>query len=346
MTTNETQAMPWKMVVLIVILVISFVGNVLVIIVVHRSQRNQWTTNHFVLNLAVVNLLAPTVYLSLTLDWVYRGNCVFDDVGCKIWAFLGHFNAIVSAGIICCMSFDRFYLTAYPLTFKLSKTQTKKLILAIWLLAAAISSPLLHFYEVDSEKVTNCSAKSSGQWTAYICIFASLFLIPLVATYIMYVKVYLCIIARNSKSARSTQRFARKVPRTKIKVTKLLVAQVVVLTLLWLPFITNQIVSSLSGDDATANTVTLYLAYASSAASPIIYAVFSGDFRRGCKQILMKYDASVAYRLPAPLERKNRVDFITTDLNSGQSVRRSSLKHDSREQAHGMTFEQPKLAWS
>lgn len=341
-----------KMSALIIIFVVSFVGNTLIIVVVHHSRRNQWTTNHFVLNLAVVNLLAPSVYLSLTLDRVYRDDWLFGSVGCKLCAFFGHFNIFVSMGIICCMSFDRFYLTAFPLTFKLSKNQMKKLIFVIWILAASICSPLLHFYEADS-------AKSSQDRIAYQLIVASLFLVPHFATYAMYFRVYLCILARNRKSAGLNRRFVSKVPRTKIKVTKLLVVQLFVHTLLWLPLVVYQTVSSLSasvtGNNLTAaNTLTLYIAYASSAASPIVYTAFSGDFRRGCKQMLMKYDASKAYRLPAQLERKNRVDILTADLasDSGGTGRHisNSVKRESREQAHDMTsFEQPKkprLAWS
>lgn len=343
-------AVPGKVIALIIILAISFIGNSMVIIVVHRSRRNQWTTNHFVLNLAVVNLLAPTLYLSVMLSRVLHGQWGFGNFGCKLWAFLQQFNVLVSVGILCCLSVDRYYLTAYPLKFKLSKTQTKKLIAAIWLLAGCVCSPLFHFFLLDSQKTRHtCRAKSSSKWTAYVFTFASLFLVMHLATYVMYFKVYLCILSRNRKSASLNQRFASKVPRTKIKVTRLLVVQLVVHTLLWLPFIFYQIISSLSvfvKDSHTASTLTLYTAYTSSGASPIVYAVFSGDFRRGCKQILMKYDASTAYRIPAQLERKNRVDIINSDINSGQFVRWTAVKRDSREQARGMTFEQPKIAWS
>lgn len=354
---EEDGSVTLKMSALVIIFVVSFVGNTLIIVVVHRSRRNQWTTNHFVLNLAVINLLASSLCLSLTLDRVYRAQWLFGPVGCKLCAFLEHFNVFVSVGILCCMSFDRFYLTAFPLTFKLSKPQTKKIIFVIWILAASICSPLLHFYDVDSAKsVHDCSPKLSRDLQAYMCIVALLFLLAHFATYAMYLRVYLCILARNSKSAGLNRRFVSKVPRTKLKVTKLLVVHLVVHTLLWLPFVVYQTVSSTSSsvmDNLTANTLTLYIAYASSAASPVVYTAYSGDFRRGCKQMLMKYDASKAYRLPAQLERKNRVDCFTPDLASYSGDRHifNSVKSESRtEQAHDMTsFEQPKkpkLAWS
>ena len=344
--------MPWKVAYLIVIFVVTFIGNVLVIMVVYRSRRNQWTTNHFVISLAIVNLFAATVYLSFTLDSTFRNQWLFGNIGCKTNAFLVHFNAITSVGILCCMSFDRYYLTAYPLTFKLSKTQTKKVILAVWILATSIACPMVFFYEVRS---TNCLPEFSEKWNAYFSCFSLLFLLPHLTTYVIYLKVCRCIKTRNNNLNRST-RYIQRVPRTKIKVTKLLIAQVIVYTVLWLPYITYQLIISNSTDgDQTSVLIITYLAYASSAASPLIYSIFSGDFRRGCMLIFMKYDASIAYRLPAQLERKNKVDVMTSELGnfptraSGKQHWSTVFRRDSDVEPapSGMTFfEQPRVAWS
>jgi G protein-coupled receptor 19 len=343
--------MPWRAVYLIVVFVVTFIGNILVIMVVYRSRRNQWTTNHFVISLAIANLLAPTMYLFFTLDSAFRNQWLLGNLGCKINAFFVHFNALTSVGILCCMSIDRYYLTAYPLTFKLSKTQTKKIILAVWSLAISIACPMVFFYE---ERSSNCQPKFSEKWTAYFCCFSILFLLPHFTTYATYFLVCRCIRTRNNSLNRS--RFVQKVPRTKIKVTKLLVAQVIVYTVLWFPYIAYQLIIS----NSTENNRTLllsitYLAYASSAASPLIYSIFSADFRRGCKLIFMKYDASTAYRLPSQLERKHKVDVMSSDVGNFPMLRASGKPHCSivfrrdseTEPAAGMTFhEQPRIAWS
>jgi G protein-coupled receptor 19 len=343
----------WKVGYLIATFVITFIGNALVILVVYRSRRNQWTTNHFIISLAIVNLLAPTVYLFFTLYSTFCDQWLFGNVGCKINAFLVHFNALTSIGILCCTSFDRYYLTAYPLTFKLSKTQTKKVILAVWILATTISSPMLFFYEVNS---TNCLPEFSERWNAYFCCFSMLFLLPHLTTYAIYFKVCRCIQVRNS--SRNTARFVQKVPRTKIKVTKLLIAQVMVYTILWVPYIIYHLMISISVEiDKTSLLIVTYLAYVSSAASPMIYSIFSGDFRRGCMLMFMKYDASIAYRLPAQLERKNKVDVMNFEAGNFPMQRaiagkqqhcNAAFRRDSDVQpALGMTFfEQPRVAWS
>ncbi|XP_028407758.1 probable G-protein coupled receptor 19 [Dendronephthya gigantea] len=339
---------PWKVAYLIVILVTTIIGNILVIMVVYRSRRNQWTTNHFVISLAIVNLLAPTAYLFITLYSAFHKEWFLGNIGCKINTFLVHFNALTSVGILCCMSFDRYYLTAYPLTFKLSKTQTKKVIAAVWILAISIACPMAFFYKMHS---TDCQPEFSEQWTAYICCFCILFLLPHFTTYATYLKVYHCIRTRNNQIV---SRFSQKVPRTKIKVTKLLMAQVIVYTVLWLPYIAYQLIISLT-DDRTSVLAIPYLAYASSAASPMIYSIFSADFRRGCKLIFMKYDASIAYRLPVQIDRKNKVDVVVSEHRNyrapGASEKGNSNLVPRRETefppSTGLTFfEQPRIAWS
>ena len=337
---------PWKVSYLIGTFVVTFIGNILVILVVYRSRRNQWTTNHFVINLAIVNLLAPTVYLFFSLYSTFRNQWLFGNVGCKINAFLFHFNALTSVAILCCTSLDRYYLTAYPLTFKLSKTQTKKVILAVWILATTIACPMLFFYEVHS---TNCLPEFSEKWTAYFCCFSILFLLPHLTTYAIYLKICRCIQVRNNN--RNSARFVQKVPRTKIKVTKLLIAQVIVYTMLWMPYIIYQLIVCISMDiDRTSLLIISYLAYLSSAASPMIYSIFSADFRRGCMLIFMKYDASIAYRLPVQLERKNKVDVMNLEAGNFPTSRKhhsnAAFRRDSEPTA-GMTFyEQPRVAWS
>ena len=341
----------WKIVYLIVIFIATFIGNALVIMVVYRSRRNQWTTNHFVVSLAIVNLLAPTVYLIFSLNSALRDEWLFGNVGCKLNAFLVNFNALTSVAILCCMSFDRYYLTAYPLTFKLSKTQTKKVIVAVWILASSIACPVVFFYELHS---ANCLPEFSEKWAAYACCFSIIFLLPHFTTYATYYKLSRCIRARNNNPNRS--RFVQKVPRTKIKVAKLLVAQVIVYTILWLPYVTYQLIVAISTDsNGTLLFGLTYVAYASSAASPLIYSIFSADFRRGCKLIFNKYDASIAYRLPMPLERKNKVDVMASDVGNfpmlrapGKQQGNAIFRRESEQQpANGITFfEQPRIAWS
>ena len=341
----------WKIVYLIVIFIATFIGNALVIMVVYRSSRNQWTTNHFVVSLAIVNFLAPTVYLLLSLDSSFRDEWLFGNIGCKLHAFLVHFNALTSVAILCCMSFDRYYLTAYPLTFKLSKKQTKKVIVAVWILAASVACPVVFFYELHS---TSCEPELTEKWAAYVCCLSILFLLPHFTTYATYYKLCRCIQARNNNPNRS--RFVQKVPRTKIKVAKLLVAQVIVHTVLWLPYVTYQLVISfaMESDEILLSSLA-HVTYASSGASPLIYSIFSADFRRGCKLIFNKYDASVAYRLPMPLERRNKVEAMISDPGNFPMLRTSGKQKDNTvsrrasEQQPGNRitfFDQPRVAWS
>ena len=338
----------WKVVYLIAILIVTFIGNILVIMVVYRSRRNQWTTNHFVVSLAIVNLFTATVYLAFNIDSIFRNHWLFGNVECKINSFLVHFNALSSVGILCCMSFDRYYLTAYPLTFKLSKAQTKKVILAVWILATSIACPMVFFYEIQS---ASCQPEFSEKWSAYFSCFSLLFLLPHFATYVTYFKVYHCIRARNNSVNGS--RFVQKVPRTKIKVTKLLVAQLIIYTVLWVPYIIYQCITMTTSIDCNQTILQSlsFLSYASSASSPLIYSIISADFRRGCKLILMRYDASMAYRIPAQLERKNKVN-ISDNFPSPSQAGKTDCSNLSRpesevEPANGLTFfEQPRVAWS
>lgn len=208
-------------------------------------------------------------------------------------------------------------------------------------MATIITCPMPFFYQ---EQSASCVPEFSVNWTAYFSCFGMLFLFSHIVTYATYFKVARCIQARNNHLTGA--RFVQKVPRTKIKVTKLLVFQVMVHTALWFPYITYQVIISTStGSDQTLLLILTYFAYASSAASPLIYGIFSPDFRRGCKLIFIKYDASVPYRLPAQLGRKNKVDVMSSETGNfhlltalGKQERSVVFERDSgHESAEGHT---------
>ena len=88
----------------------------------------------------------------------------------------------------------------------------------------------------------------------------------------------------------------------------------------------------------------LILSFSNSALNVAIYALFSGDFRQGCKRVFCKPDASQAYRLTS-LGRKHRIApfEFSSDHGEGMELRlpehkpvdKYSQRSQNREGANG-----------
>lgn len=305
---------------LVLIFLISTIGNILIILVIHQSRRrNEWTTNYFVTALAVSNLLVPFMCVLWVFIWILQGKWLLGDVICKVTFFFHFINGGISAGLLACISLDRFYVTVHPLSFKMTRAQTKELITFVWLFMTCVSGPILYFYKAT---MVNERGTVSGQfclsdpsavgWKVFIILF---FLVaicfPVVSTYALYGRIIYGVSLRNRQAKTCPDDFrkqTKRVPRTKIKVLRMLIFQSFIFTACYMPYFISLVLHALRVIDFSGALyiATLILALSNTSLNSLMYATFSADFRQGCKRVISKPDASQAYRLQS-LGRKNRI---------------------------------------
>lgn len=360
-----------EMFMLSIIFVGSALGNGLILLVIHRSRRSEWTTNYFVLSLGLTNLTIPFMCVLWTIIWVMRGTWLFGSVTCKLTYFFHFLNAGVSAGLLACISLDRFYIIVHPLKFKMSRSQTKELILFVWIFMVCSAAPALYFFE--SENVP--SVKDVGlcivdfarvAWKIFIMLFFTIALCgPLLFTFVMYSRIIYAVITRNLHAKNYPNSFRRqtfRVPRSKIKVLRMLFLQWLVFVCCCFPYFFVVVLHTLETISLSSNLYVslLLLSFSNAALNVAIYALFSGDFRQGCKRVFCKPDASQAYRLTS-LGRKHRVapfEFSSDHGDAGlyelrlpehkQVEKTNNHRHNMHGSANGYfnTLEKQTHAWT
>ncbi|NXX37074.1 DRD3 protein, partial [Nicator chloris] len=190
----------------ILILAIIF-GNVLVCLAVLRERALQTTTNYLVVSLAVADLLVATlvmpwmVYLEVT-----GGVWTFSRICCDIFVTMDVMMCTASILNLCAISIDRYTAVVRPVQYQYSTGQSScrrvsLMIVIVWMLAFAVSCPLLFGFNTTGDPSV-CSISNPS-----FIIYSSLvsFYLPFMVTLLLYVRIYLVLRQRQKKRTLTRQ---------------------------------------------------------------------------------------------------------------------------------------------
>ncbi|XP_017369604.1 probable G-protein coupled receptor 101 [Cebus imitator] len=135
-----------RSVVLLIFLVASFVGNIVLAVVLQRKPQLLQVTNRFIFNLLVTDLLqvllvAPwVVATSVPLFWPLNSHF------CTALVSLTHLFAFASVNTIVVVSIDRYLSIIHPLSYPSKMTQRRgyRLLYGTWIVAILQSTPPLY----------------------------------------------------------------------------------------------------------------------------------------------------------------------------------------------------------
>ncbi|XP_027583419.2 D(3) dopamine receptor [Pipra filicauda] len=190
----------------LLILAIIF-GNVLVCLAVLRERTLQTTTNYLVVSLAVADLLVATlvmpwmVYLEVT-----GGVWTFSRICCDIFVTMDVMMCTASILNLCAISIDRYTAVVKPVQYQYSTGQSScrrvsLMIVVVWMLAFAVSCPLLFGFNTTGDPSV-CSISNPS-----FIIYSSLvsFYLPFMVTLLLYVRIYLVLRQRQKKRTLTRQ---------------------------------------------------------------------------------------------------------------------------------------------
>ena len=195
--------------------------------------RNQWVkrrrVHSLLLHMTVAQLLVTLVYIpkeivhNLTIAWL--GG----DLLCRLCKFFDVFGVALSAGILVCLSLDRFYSILFPLYVINAKRSVQRMVTTAWLISAFSSLPQIYIFRTATHpcfpEFTQCvSADLIGQlsprlvyWFSVLNIVQVYFL-PLLVILFCYGSILVSISLKSSdqKSTESEQQ-----PQPQKNITKL-----------------------------------------------------------------------------------------------------------------------------
>ncbi|XP_064598788.1 neuropeptide FF receptor 2-like [Liolophura sinensis] len=287
----------------ICICVLGVILNLLVILVVALNRNMRASTDLFVVNLSISDILLAGLALPLKINTALYADGDFHggDVGCKLIQFVPQFSIMCSISTMVAISFDRLFAITEQKYMRLRVTAV--LIALIWVIALATSAPQLYEYSVslEVEEYDNDTHVSCGSHdipenfeTVYACIVLVVsYVLPLMLIAGNYGRLVVFLYKRSvvTTGTRLGQG-GNHVMRSKIKVLKLLICLTVIFIILWMPYFVLFTIEEITDTDnssesaSAAHTVKHLMIAVSTITNPILYATFNKTFRLGLRRLV------------------------------------------------------------
>uniref|UniRef100_A0A336M3E9 CSON011043 protein n=1 Tax=Culicoides sonorensis TaxID=179676 RepID=A0A336M3E9_CULSO len=190
------------------LIIVTIIGNTLVILSVMTTRRLRTVTNCFVMSLAMadwlvgVTVMPPAVFLYIVGTW--RLGWIL----CDIWISLDVLLCTASILSLCAISVDRYLAVTQPITYS-KKRRSKRLacfmILIVWIIALAITCPP-YFGWYDSKKrfssdMFNCHYNQNKGYVVFSAMGS--FFIPMTVMLYVYSKIFYVLMSRQNRMSKT-----------------------------------------------------------------------------------------------------------------------------------------------
>nr|QZU75310.1 ecdysis triggering hormone receptor B [Antheraea pernyi] len=330
----------------IAIMCLGVIGNVMVPIVILKTKDMRNSTNIFLVNLSIADLMVllvctPTVLVEVNSKpetWVLGKEL------CLAVPFVELTVTHASVLTILAISFERYYAICEPLRagYVCTKTRATLICALVWFFAALFTSPILGVatftyeeYE-DGTEMPVCLTQADTFWSAlfFILTIAVFFILPLGVLLVLYSVIAKnlmenpAIIAQNTKNTSNAGNVVRYRKQVILMLGTVVLSFFICLLpfkalTLWIIVFPPETIMSLGID---GYYILLYfcrvMLYLNSAINPILYNLMSSKFREGFVKLLrvnklMRYSRN----LRATMQRRDTFNTTTsTGFSSSQNT--------------------------
>ena len=298
---------------LILIMVVTFLGNFMVCLTVYLHQRLRTVTNYFIVSLAVSDLLISVLSLPFRINQTLNNGvwCLGYDA-CLTWITVDLICSCASICNLAAISIDRYIAIVHPFRYQSVMTTTVGWVFIgiVWAYSgtwAALSSINWTAYgEQHFLTVYQCRKKDPIFYTVVtVCDFY----LPLAIVLVMYGFVFRVAMNQaravaslqpvGSTSNGRNRRFSINIVK-EVKAAKTLAIVIGAFIICWFPFFTFLLISlwnlkllkppyvSKQTLDGLRGTFLYVFPVINSTLNPIIYALFNRDFRTAFVRLLQR----------------------------------------------------------
>lgn len=131
-----------KAIVLFIIAIFAYVGNIATLTSILRMGRQTTSTVYMLLvQLAIADLLVTTFCITTDAIWMLTVQWYGGNFFCKVVKFMQMFSLYFSTFVLVLIGFDRLFAVRFPMGRLRAKKDIRKGIVCIWTLSAVFSSP-------------------------------------------------------------------------------------------------------------------------------------------------------------------------------------------------------------
>ena len=146
-----------------VILLVSLVGNLLIVSITYRNKQLRKSINFFIFNMAVSDSFNPLTIMPIQIVHIISGSSwhvdnpwMLGDILCKLCYFLPDVSLVVSIESLLLISVDRFVAAIFPLCSKLESLKARLTsILFTWIVAIAVHAPYFYTFKLRTNPYDN-----------------------------------------------------------------------------------------------------------------------------------------------------------------------------------------------
>ncbi|XP_047484963.1 QRFP-like peptide receptor [Penaeus chinensis] len=282
-----------KIVAYMIVFLVSVAGNLLVILVVYYNAHMRNSTNTYLVNLAVADLL-----VTFGCMWVHiirhlsHPNYVLPAIMCKVDSFMQATALLASVLTLTVISVGRFVAVMFPLQAHTSPDRAHRVIAAVWLTSILLACPLaiyreLHSFKNDNELPSGLRGSLPKPFSSYkyhitpIALASNDLQGRMVGGRLWMTQLP----GEHSAPARNTATRAKK------RVVKMVSVVLLVFVICWTPLQSLILYSNFIHAQHYAGELpqwfpvmefcAYFVAYSNSALNPIIYCGFNASFRQG-----------------------------------------------------------------
>ncbi|NXC38935.1 NK1R protein, partial [Penelope pileata] len=297
-SANQFIQPPWQValwaVAYTLIVVVSVVGNVVVMWIILAHKRMRTVTNYFLVNLAFAEASMSAFNTVVNFTYAIHNEWYYGPLYCKFHNFFPIAAVFASIYSMTAIALDRYMAIIHPLQPRLSATATKVVIGVIWLLAFLLAFPQGYYSVMEKlpgrlvclvawpEHSTDAYGK-----TYHFCMTVLIYFLPLLVIGCAYTVVSITLWASEIPGD-SSDRYHEQVS-AKRKVVKMMIIVVCTFALCWLPYhiyFTLQYFNPewyLQKFIQQVYLAIMWLAMSSTMYNPIIYCCLNDRFRVGFK---------------------------------------------------------------
>ena len=328
----------------VLIFIPALIGNIVVIYIVCTVNHMRSSTNTLIANMAIADLLM-TIDIPYILKFFYVHEKWFGTfmgtVLCKFFSSAQVGSIIASVLSLVAISLDRSFAILFPMKTVMTKNVVRFVIAVVWLGALAFSLPVMvasktkQFNGTDFLSCAEVWAPMSASTYSLVLIIGGYF-IPLIIIAVVYSLAGIRLWSRqlpghknlvSNKKAQSSSRRA----------TAMLFTVVIVFALSWLPFQALEMLRQYNRPlyyslPIEFRFTTPWFGFANSAINPVLYVIFSENYRKEFYRVLC--------RGPSRKDR-NRKAVIEGVRAQREQPRRSARHYKSTNSIHCLPADVP-----
>lgn len=175
------------------VIVVTVIGNILVIISVCTHTPLKITPNYFIVSLAMADLTVSACVLPFNVVYTVVGRWLFGSIFCKMWLTSDVLCCTASILNLCAIALDRYYALHDPIEH--ARRRTGRFVLGIialvWLVSCLIClPPLIGWNDWPDHWTTDTPCRLTEERGYVVYSSMGSFFIPLAIIIFVYIKIF------------------------------------------------------------------------------------------------------------------------------------------------------------